>query len=71
MAHIRRLITDADFQEALELRITVRVFRDDHMIESGSQLIRYDEKTVVLQAGVSELSYHPRGECEFFELRKK
>ncbi|AJY75204.1 hypothetical protein [Paenibacillus beijingensis] len=71
MAHIRRLLTDADFQEAMDLRLAVRVFQGDHMIESGSPMIRFDETTVVLQTSVSDISYHSRGECEFFELRKK
>ena len=71
MANIRRLLTDADFQEALEQHYPVRVFRDDHMIDSGSALIRYDERSIVLQASVSDITYHSRVECEFFEIRKK
>ncbi|MGN7457721.1 hypothetical protein ACTHPH_23155 [Paenibacillus pasadenensis] len=71
MAYIRPLHTDADFQEALDERIPVRVFRDDHMVESGSCIVRFDERTVVLQSGVADLAYHARAQCEFFELRKK
>ncbi|ASS68032.1 MULTISPECIES: hypothetical protein [Paenibacillus] len=70
MAHIRPLHTDADFQEALDKSIRVRVFRDDQMIESGSCIVRFDERTVVIQSGVADLAYHSRSGCEFFELRK-
>ncbi|MCM3749583.1 hypothetical protein M3223_19715 [Paenibacillus pasadenensis] len=71
MAYIRPLHTDADFQEALDDRIPVRVFRNDHMIENGSPIVRFDEQTVVLQSDVADFTYHSRSECEFFELRKR
>lgn len=35
MALNRRLITDQDFQEALERSTAVRVFQNDHIISSG------------------------------------
>ncbi|PYI51815.1 hypothetical protein [Paenibacillus flagellatus] len=70
MLRNRKLITDRDFQEALEAETSVRVFRDDHMIDSGGVIIRFDESTVVVQSGVSELAYHPRETCEFFEMKK-
>ena len=60
MAQARRLLTDADFLEALEQRYPVRVFREDHMIDSGSFLIRFDDRTIVLQASVSEATSRPR-----------
>ncbi|SDS62198.1 hypothetical protein SAMN05444162_1877 [Paenibacillaceae bacterium GAS479] len=71
MAYTRPLHTDTDFQEALDDRIPVRVFRNDHMIESGGLVVRFDEKTIVLQSDVADFAYHSRAECEFFELRKR
>lgn len=71
MAANRRLETDRDFQEAIEKETRVRVFRDDHMIDSGSVVIRFDDTIVVTQSGVSRLAYHRRDECEFFEMRKR
>ncbi|WP_274648656.1 hypothetical protein [Paenibacillus humicola] len=71
MALNRRLISDADFQEALDRRTTIRVFQDDHIIDSGSVIVRFDERTIVTQSGVSELAYHSRAECEFFEIKKR
>ncbi|MBB6731779.1 hypothetical protein [Cohnella zeiphila] len=67
----RRLETDEDFAEAKEKQLRLRVFRDDHLVESGSVIVRFDAETVVLQSGVSDLAYHPRAKCEFFELRRK
>lgn len=67
----RRLETDADFEEARARQLKLRVFRDDHLVESGSAIVRFDDSTVVLQSGVSDLSYHPRALCEFFELRRR
>ncbi|EFM10314.1 conserved hypothetical protein [Paenibacillus curdlanolyticus YK9] len=67
----RRLHTDSDFQEALDRQIKLRVFRDDHMIENGGTLVRFDDSTVVIQSSVSDLAYYTRSECEFFELRKR
>ncbi|MBW4839627.1 MAG: hypothetical protein KZY74_09520 [Paenibacillaceae bacterium] len=70
MPTLRELFTEADFQEALDRKLRIRVFRDDHMIDNGSIIIRFTDDTIITQAGVSELSYHPRRECQFFELRK-
>lgn len=70
MPTLRELFTDLDFQEALDRKLCIRVFRDDHMIDNGSIVIRFTDDTIITQAGVSELSYHPRRECQFFELRK-
>lgn len=67
----RRLTTDADFQEALERGFRMRVFKDDHIVDSGGVILRFDDNTVVIQSSVSELAYHPRHACEFFELRKR
>ena len=71
MALNRRLITDTDFQEALERRLAIRVFQDDHIVDSGSVIVRFDDQTVVTQSGVSDIHYHPRTECEFFEIRRR
>ncbi|MEF3304607.1 hypothetical protein [Paenibacillus sp. GYB003] len=70
MARNRRLSTDRDLQEAMDDEIRIRVFKDDHMIDSGGIIIRFDADLVVVQSGVSELAYHSRNECEFFEMRK-
>jgi len=66
-----RLITDQDFQEALERQTPLRVFKDDHIIDAGGIIVRYDSETVVVQSGVGDLAYHTRSACEFFELRKR
>ncbi|AWB43804.1 hypothetical protein DCC85_05910 [Paenibacillus sp. CAA11] len=66
----RPLLTDADFEEALQRRYPIRVFQDDHMIDSGSIIIRFTEDTIITQSSVSELSYHSRRTCQFFEIRK-
>ncbi|MBD2863964.1 hypothetical protein [Paenibacillus oceani] len=71
MARNRRLTTDRDFQEAMEGEVAIRVFQDDHMIDSGGIVIRFDDDIVVTQAGVSELAYHPRALCEFFEMKER
>ena len=71
MALNRRLHSDADFQEALDRRLSVRVFQDDHIVDSGSVIVRFDERTVVTQSGVSDLAYHSRAECEFFEIKRR
>ncbi|GAB1157880.1 MULTISPECIES: hypothetical protein [Paenibacillus] len=66
----RRLETEADFQEAMELQHKIRVFKDNHQIDSGGVIIRFDSQTIVVQSSVSELAYHSRTACEFFEIRK-
>ncbi|MEK4433777.1 hypothetical protein [Paenibacillus sp. FSL K6-2862] len=66
----RRLETEADFQEAMDMKYKVRVFQDNHQIDSGGVIIRFDSKTIVVQSSVSELAYHSRTDCEFFEIRK-
>ncbi|TNJ64106.1 hypothetical protein FE784_21810 [Paenibacillus hemerocallicola] len=71
MIRNRRLITEQDLQEAMENELAIRVFKDDHMIDSGGIIIRFDDTTVVVQSGVSELAYHSREQCEFFEMKKK
>lgn len=66
----RRLETEADFQEAMVLQHQIRVFKDNHQIDSGGVIIRFDSQTIVVQSSVSELAYHSRTACEFFEIRK-
>ncbi|MFF2092844.1 hypothetical protein [Paenibacillus sp. NPDC058174] len=71
MALNRRLTTDRDFEEAVQREIRVRVFQDDYIVTSNGIIIRFDEETAVVQSGVSEIAYHDRRTCEFFEVRKK
>ncbi|QTH41832.1 hypothetical protein J4772_30630 [Cohnella sp. LGH] len=66
-----RLITDEDFQEALDKQALIRVFKDDHIIDSGGIIVRFDDRTVVIQTGVGDLAYHDRTVCEIFELRNR
>jgi RNase P/RNase MRP subunit p29 len=66
----RRLITDQDFSEVLERHLRVRVFQDDQLIGSGGTIIRFDDQTIVVQSSVSDVAYHPRKQCEFFEIKK-
>jgi len=67
----RRLLTDEDFTEAMERNSKLRVFKDDHIIDTGSHVVRFDDRTVVTQAGVSDISYHDRTACEFYEMKKR
>jgi RNase P/RNase MRP subunit p29 len=71
MALNRRLVTDQDFQEALERGLTVRVFQNDHVVGSGGTIVRYTADTIVVQNGVSDIAHHPRALCEFFDIRKR
>ncbi|WP_274361356.1 hypothetical protein [Paenibacillus thermotolerans] len=71
MAGNRRLITDQDFQEAMLNETGIRVFRDDHVVDAGVVIIRFDDSVVVTQSGVSDISYHDRRECDFFEMNKR
>lgn len=70
MAQNRRLVTDQDFKEAMERRVSIRVFQDDHIIDSNGIIIRFDDKSIVVQTGVSDITYHGRDVCEFFEMKK-
>ena len=70
MPILRRLVTEQDFQEAVDRRLLIRVFRDNHLIESGSTLIRFTAETIITQSSVSDLSYHSIRDCQFFEIRK-
>jgi len=71
VAHIRKLENDRDFEEAMERQMPIRVFQDDHVVDAGGVVIRFDEQFVVIQSGVSEIAYHSRAQCEFFSMRKR
>ncbi|WP_239616246.1 hypothetical protein [Cohnella mopanensis] len=66
-----RLLTDQDFEEAMQRQARMRVFKNDHIIDSNGIIVRYDSQTIVIQSGVGDLAYHSREDCEFFELRKR
>ncbi len=70
MARTRRLITDADFLEAQERGRRIRVFQDDHIVDSGGIIIRYTDDDIIIQSGVGDITYHSRQLCEFFETIK-
>ncbi|UUZ86069.1 hypothetical protein LJK88_23150 [Paenibacillus sp. P26] len=71
MAYYGRLETDRDFEEAMQRQSRIRVFKDDHVVDAGGIITRFDEMTVVIQSGVSDVAYHRRNECEFFEMKKR
>ncbi|RCW42077.1 hypothetical protein [Paenibacillus prosopidis] len=71
MAVNRRIFTDQDFEEAIEKQARIRVFQDNHIVDSSSLVVRFDDRIVVTQSGVSDIAYHNRKECEFFELKKR
>ncbi|MFC7679323.1 hypothetical protein [Paenibacillus sp. GCM10028914] len=70
MPIVRPLNTDQDFQEAVDRKYKIRIFKDNHLVDSGTIVIRFTSDTIVTQSGVSSLGYHKREECEFFEVRK-
>ncbi|TVY10883.1 hypothetical protein [Paenibacillus cremeus] len=71
MALNRRLVTDQDFQEAMDRQLSVRVFQDDHIVDSGGIIIRFTDDLIVVQSRVSDVAYHQRNACEFFEMKKQ
>ncbi|MEW9700901.1 hypothetical protein [Paenibacillus sp. SI8] len=71
MARNHRLVTDIDFQEAVERQANVRVFKDDHIVDSDALIVRFSDTMVVIQTRVSELTYYDRDACEFFEMKKR
>ena len=70
IATVRRLDTDLDLQDAQNRKLPIRVFENNHYIESGSIILRFTTDTVITQKGVSEISYHNRDSCQFFELKR-
>ncbi|MGG1554361.1 hypothetical protein [Paenibacillus ferrarius] len=71
MARNQRLVTDADFQEVVDRQAVVRVFKDDHIVDSNALVLRFSDTTVVVQTRVSELTYYDRQACEFFEMKRR
>ncbi|SFE76795.1 hypothetical protein SAMN04487969_106182 [Paenibacillus algorifonticola] len=71
MAINRKLITDADFEEALQRELRLRVFEDDFIVCSGGNIVRFDDTQVVIQTSVSDITYFSREQCEFFEMKRK
>ncbi|GIQ68880.1 hypothetical protein DUZ99_19275 [Xylanibacillus composti] len=69
MARTRKLLTDDDFQEAMNKQFAVRVFEHDHLISAGGRIIRFDDNQVVIQQSISDIAYHARASCDFFETR--
>jgi hypothetical protein len=67
MARNRRLLTDGDFKEAMERHVPIRVFEDDRIVDSKGFIIRFDDFVIVVQSSVSQITYHQRKKCEFFE----
>ncbi|CQR55420.1 hypothetical protein JI735_22900 [Paenibacillus sonchi] len=65
----RPLLTDSDFQEAVDRKLPVRVFEDDHLVNSGATVIRFTDSDVVIQSRVSDLAYYSRSTCQFYEVR--
>jgi hypothetical protein len=71
MAQNRRLVTEQDFKEAMERELRIRVFQDDHVVNSNCIISRFDEHQIVIQSGVSDFAYYAREQCEFFEMKKR
>ncbi|MDQ0060931.1 hypothetical protein [Paenibacillus harenae] len=67
----RRLFTDSDFEEVIQKQLKIRVFQNNHIIEGSTVVVRFDDSTVVTQSSVSDITYHKRNACEFFELRRR
>jgi len=65
----RPLITDSDLQEAVDHKLRVRVFQDDHMVNASATVVRFTDADVVMQSRVSDLTYYARRSCQFFEIR--
>lgn len=67
----RPLLSDSDFQEAVDRKLPVRVFQDDHLVNSGATVVRFTDFDVVIQSRVSDLTYYSRKSCEFLRLDPK
>ena len=52
-------------------RAVVRIFKDDHIVDSNAVVLRFSDTTVVVQTRVSDLTYYDRAACEFFEMKKR
>ncbi|BCG59030.1 hypothetical protein PUR_24550 [Paenibacillus sp. URB8-2] len=53
----------------MERQLPVRVFQNDHLINSGATVVRFTDTDVIIQSRVSDLTYYSRRDCEFFEVR--
>ncbi|NQX69439.1 hypothetical protein BC351_19725 [Paenibacillus ferrarius] len=71
MASNQRLVTNVDFQEAMDRQAPVRIFKDDHIVDTNAIILRFSEKTIVVQTRVSDLTYYDRDACEFFEMKRR
>lgn len=71
MAVLRRLMTDQDFEDAIERESRIRVFQDNLIIDDKAIVIRFDDSKIVTQASVGDITYHSRKSCEFFVLKKQ
>jgi hypothetical protein len=67
----RRLVTDRDLEEAMENRSRIRVFEHDQFVHSGGIIIRFDDATVVIQSGASDIFHFSRESCELFQLKRR
>ncbi|MCL6603618.1 MAG: hypothetical protein K6T94_12140 [Paenibacillus sp.] len=65
----RPLFTDSELQEAMDRKLHVRVFENDHMVVSKATVVRFTDSDVVMQSRVSDLAYYSRRSCQFFEVR--
>ncbi|GAB6989217.1 hypothetical protein [Paenibacillus pini] len=70
MATTHELLTEADFQEAEDKKLHIRVFSDERLIDSNTIIIRFNDNTIITQSSVSDVSYHSRKECQFYVIRK-
>jgi len=70
MAMLRKLLTDSDFQAAVDQESQVRVFLNNQIVEQSAIIVRFDEHKVITQSNVSDLMYHNRDEGEFYLLKK-
>ncbi|MGN7356379.1 hypothetical protein ACTHPF_03370 [Paenibacillus sp. SAF-054] len=70
MATVRELLSEADFEEAEQRKLPIRVFRDDHLIDAMTYIVRFTDTTIITQKDVGDMTYHSRRECQFYELKK-
>ncbi|HIW33731.1 MAG TPA: hypothetical protein IAA29_13190 [Candidatus Paenibacillus intestinavium] len=69
MSLLYRLMSDVDFQEALDKEKKIRVFQDNQIIDNRAIIVRFDDQKIVTQASVGDITYHSRQICEFFLLK--
>lgn len=71
MAYNQKLITDSDLQQTMDRNIRIRVFQDDKMVDSNALIIRFTDDLVVTQSSLSDIMYHDRARCDFFEMKRR